>query len=741
MKIYFTYKSLGIALLLSLLVFVLPHHSAHAAWWDLPTANDLLALFFTTVFELMAGIILVLSSALNFAVSVRAGGDIPVVATTWKILRDFSNMIFIVLLIYMAFATIFDQGKYRFKEMIGRFIVVAVLINFSMVFGNLIIDATQVLTNIFLGSIGNIGDRLGQYLSPGALLPRTSAISAASVSGGALVSLLFALILSGILLFSMLVALAFAFIRVPFIWALLIVSPIAWMAFILPGTKKWWTMWWNQFFGWNLFLPVYLFFIYLGLVFLSKRDEIISSVIQVGTTTNPANTPIVNTLTNGLTFNLFFFYIFTAVVMVGGTWAAVSTTKMMGGGFDKGVGWAKNFVKRTPWLGSRVGSLDANQFAAQQKFAQIQKEGLPGRFNALYGGKEGLDRSRSEVAARWPYRIQKQFTGDAKKRFDELAEQYDLGKMDIEQLKTGVASSDASTAQGFAYRKLAMSKGVLNDAEFVNALAGSEKNPFAVQDLIKTARDAKFGGIGDLKAVVFNPKLAGQNFTPAKREILSHMAGDAKQAAKFSKPEDITRAVSILGGASSPESKKFLDDLSKVRPDLVFKYRADNGLFKQPSEQDVAAGGKKSTMQTLYDTLRKSLNTEPKNIAAMPDDLWKSPQFQQVLKEKLYDQNISKKNRNNLRSNLEKILSEQGADDKIVVLNSVAPRKDFIDLNKNNPAPPASPGVGGTPPASPPPAAPPNPSSGTGGTISYETQNINQKNVINLRTADLQDTE
>jgi len=166
-------------------------------------------------------------------VSVRAGGDIPVVATTWKILRDFSNMIFIILLIYMAFATIFDHGKYTFKDMIVRFMIVAVLINFSMVIGLLIIDAVQVLTNIFLGSIGNIGDRLGQYLSPGQLLP-SGTISAASLAGGGLVSLLFAVILSSILLFSMLVALAFAFIRVPIIWALLIVSPLAWMSHVLP---------------------------------------------------------------------------------------------------------------------------------------------------------------------------------------------------------------------------------------------------------------------------------------------------------------------------------------------------------------------------------------------------------------------------------------------------------------------------------------------------------------------------
>ena len=391
MRIKHRPKIIGAVTFLAFLSFFLPTHFVHAYWWDLPTFNDLIALFFTSIFGLIAGVIKITSAALNFAVSVRAGGDIPVVATTWKILRDFANMFFIIMLIYMAFATIFDKGKYTFKDMIVRFLIVAVLINFSLVIGILIIDATQVLTNIFLGSIGDIGNRLGQYLSPGQLLP-SGPISAASLAGGGLVSLLFAVILASILLFSMLVALAFAIIRVPIIWALLIVSPFAWMSHILPSSESWWKKWWSQFVGWNLFLPVYLFFIYLGLLFLSKRNEIIGAVIQVGTTTNPANIPLANTLTNGLTFNLLFFYIFAAVVMVGGTWAAIQTTSMMGTGFEKGVGWAKWAVKNTPW--GKLGSIQNYETAIGQRRDQFKKEGVLGYF-----GTDKFERKTAQIGS------------------------------------------------------------------------------------------------------------------------------------------------------------------------------------------------------------------------------------------------------------------------------------------------------------------------------------------------------
>jgi hypothetical protein len=618
------------------------------------------------LFEIVGNLISIVAKALNYAVLIRAGGSIPVVAATWKILRDFSNMFFIVLLIYMAFATIFNQNNYRFQDMIGRFIFVAVLINFSLVLGNLVIDACQVLTNIFIGSIGNLGDRLGTYLNPIALLP--NGVNPADLAASSLVSLVFALIMALIFLFSLLVAMAFATIRVPFIWGLLIVSPIAWMSNLLPNTKNsqyGWKGWWSQFMGWNLFLPVYLFFMYLGLMFLSKRDEVISAVLQFDKVngTNPANTPLISTLTSGLTFNLLFFYIFAGVVMVGGTWAARQTTRLMGSGFDKGYDWARFAV-------GRVTGYDAARKAGQQKYNEILA-GTGSKLPWVFSGTKQdatLNRLlRNEVG-------QKGFIKEAEKATQRIEDEYDAGRLNVDQLRNQVQSTSANTAEGFAYRKLAIKKGALDDNQFRDALLSSEKNPFVVDALVKAAKDNKFDGIKDLKGIVFDDRFKGSNFTPAKREILSYMASDPKSASKFSSLEDVEKAVSILGGPGSPESRKFLNDLAKVRPDLVFKYKAkhatpENRLFAQPSDQDIEAGGKKSTMPTLYDTIRKSLNTEAKNIASMPDDIWKSGEFKTALRDKLFNQNVSPDSRKKQIQSLEKILNEQGADDKLAILN------------------------------------------------------------------------
>ncbi|MEK9157842.1 MAG: hypothetical protein AAB638_01500, partial [Patescibacteria group bacterium] len=395
--------------------------------------EQFITVLFQRLFSLISGLTAVLINVLNFSINVRAGGTIPIVSETWHILRDFSNMFFVIILVYMAFATIFNWTNFTFQKLIVRLIMVAVLINFSLAIGNLVIDACQVLTNVFLASIGNIGDRLGEFLNPSLLLTNKVGVVDAPVAG--MVSGAFALILSSIFMFSVLVAAAFSLIRVPLIWALLIVSPLAWMSHILPGSDGWWKKWWSNFIGWNLFLPVYLFFMYLGLLFLSKRNEIMSAVIQTNSSgADPANASVLFGLTNTLTFNLIFFYIFTAFIMIGGTAFAVSTTKMMSGSgmFEKGVGWAKGWVRRAPL--PYVGNLEAAEAGAKSRFGQFQKEGFQNSvLNKVYGGKDA--QTRADIKGQRFFGVkgatqpEKEFVDAAKKSFDKAQSDYNSGRL------------------------------------------------------------------------------------------------------------------------------------------------------------------------------------------------------------------------------------------------------------------------------------------------------------------------
>jgi len=348
------------------------------------------------IFESLRAIILYITGGLitllNYAVYARAYNNVPIVVSTWGILRDLSNMFFILALIYMAFATIFNVGKYRFQDMIYRFLIVAVLINFSLVIGGLVIDGCQILTNVFLHSIGNPGDKLGQFLNPSQLLGGTP--DAAGTVGPGIIGLIFMVILGGIYMFSLLVAVTFSFFRIFAIWGLLIVSPIAWMAYILPGTKKYWSKWWSWFFGWNLFLPLYLFIFYIGLLFLSQGTQVVQRVIGSG------NTALFGTSgTGAITINLIFFYTFaTFFISYGTLMAAKLTTSLGASGFEGGLNWARTTIGKLTGYDARRKMASE---AVSERVKQFQTEGFQNKYlNKIYGGKQGDERFKARVAER-----------------------------------------------------------------------------------------------------------------------------------------------------------------------------------------------------------------------------------------------------------------------------------------------------------------------------------------------------
>src|SRR3989338_5336903 len=65
----------------------------------------------------------------------------------------------------MAFGTIFNIQGYNAKTLIARFIIAALLINFSLAIGNVLIGWTQSLSNVFLSAIGDVGARIATGVS------------------------------------------------------------------------------------------------------------------------------------------------------------------------------------------------------------------------------------------------------------------------------------------------------------------------------------------------------------------------------------------------------------------------------------------------------------------------------------------------------------------------------------------------------------------------------------------------
>ena len=565
-----------------------------------------------TVFSWIGGLMGLLVQLLSWTVNIRIYTNIPVIQESWKIMRDFANMFFIIALVVMAYGTIFNIKGYDFRSLIAKFLIAALLINFSLVIGGLIIDATQVLNNTFLTAMGDISGQLGQGLDTWKLLPDAKAAqqggeAITNLVFSSMITLIFGLFMSFAIVVSVAVPLTVALVRIPILWALLIVSPMAWLLSILPATKGAYDKWWHQFLAWNLFLPYYLFFLYFALYFLSKKTEVIAGLGQ--TFVNDKLTGLIG-LGSNFTFELIFFYALIAIFLIGGTKVAMSAGTFSGTGIVSVAKWGRDVAMR------RFGVTGAQQ-AFKERREEIQRG--EGRLGRIFGGPPpGLEVSRRILGVRGAnLRQQREFLDRSGKEFNRIEDEYTTGKLNVDELRKKVQSTRADSVEGYAYRKLTIKKGALDDNQFTEVLASTRNNPLAMQDLVKTAKESKFQGIKNLKSVVFDPRLDGASFTPAKRELLLDIAGDSKVASKLNGNE-IDKAVSVLGGDNSPEAKKFLKDIGDIRPDLIASRRSTT-----------------SRTNILGETYKLINTFNAKKISDLPNEVWRDPNFQNTLKIKI----------------------------------------------------------------------------------------------------------
>jgi len=94
------------------------------------------------MFDYMAG--LTLSSTLYGA---------AFIGTIWGTVRDFTNIFFILILLFAAFEMILNLGHGNAKKTVASIIIIALVVNFSLFFTKVVIDASNITALIFYNSI------------------------------------------------------------------------------------------------------------------------------------------------------------------------------------------------------------------------------------------------------------------------------------------------------------------------------------------------------------------------------------------------------------------------------------------------------------------------------------------------------------------------------------------------------------------------------------------------------------
>ncbi len=241
----------------------------------------------------------------------------------WETLRNVINLFFILILVYIAIATILRIENYGYKKLLSKLVLAVFLINFSMFFTKIIIDASNITALVFYKQImidaqkagagattGGLGSSsaagaTNQWLSFGIMnsLGLSSVWGVAQSSGGSglmgpgssgtisnnpavdagnllatstgvpkvtdpwtmtLVGLggsVFVLILAFVFFATTIMLL----LRVVALILLIITSPAAFAAGVLPKTSKWSDKWWSHLTNNALFAPVYMMLLFVTL--------------------------------------------------------------------------------------------------------------------------------------------------------------------------------------------------------------------------------------------------------------------------------------------------------------------------------------------------------------------------------------------------------------------------------------------------------------------------------------------
>ncbi len=182
--------------------------------------------------------------------------------STWGTFRNIANVLFVIVFLIIVFSQMTSAGisSYGVKKMLPRLVIAAILVNISYFVVQIAVDVSNILgyslkslfdtlpvyTN---SSSGGVLNTIGQGLTWGVIIAGVLAAGvgiALAVSAPVLLAALLSILLTVLILIA----------RQAIIIILIIISPIAFVAWLLPNTEQWFKKWWKMFFSLLMVFPV-----------------------------------------------------------------------------------------------------------------------------------------------------------------------------------------------------------------------------------------------------------------------------------------------------------------------------------------------------------------------------------------------------------------------------------------------------------------------------------------------------
>ncbi|MEO5950677.1 MAG: hypothetical protein ABIQ04_04470 [Candidatus Saccharimonadales bacterium] len=217
-------------------------------------------------------------------------GDNTTIYDTWGVMRNFANVAFVIVFLIIIFSQItsFGVSNYGIKKMLPRLVAAAILVNISFWICSIAVDVSNIVGTSVYGVFKNINANIAPVsaqFSSGATGKGWSGIAGGVLAGVAvgvgalfvgLSALLPALIIALIAIVTVFIVLT---VRQALVVLLIVISPLAFVAFLLPNTESMFKKWRSLLQTMLLMYPI------IGLVFgaASLASTVIMTTVPAGT--------------------------------------------------------------------------------------------------------------------------------------------------------------------------------------------------------------------------------------------------------------------------------------------------------------------------------------------------------------------------------------------------------------------------------------------------------------------------
>lgn len=248
---------------------------------------------------------LVLHTIIQFADTIGSNGIRGAINTGWSVFRDLSNILIIGMFVFIAISTILGIEEYGYKKLIARVLIVAVLINFSLLFTEMIIDGSnftayqfyksiaangnnptdstnsiseKFLRSMKMASIEDTYNTVKGYSAPDLSTSKDSGWAWWSAGGRAFIfgmmAFLFLVGMSFVLLYGAFLIIARAVLLI----LLMLTSSLAFATYLIPSyAQVGWSRWWQSLLQSAVFAPILMLSLFVSKTVISAADSVVKN--------------------------------------------------------------------------------------------------------------------------------------------------------------------------------------------------------------------------------------------------------------------------------------------------------------------------------------------------------------------------------------------------------------------------------------------------------------------------------